>query len=96
PPPRPGGLDRDAVAAVAQMPPEEQAAFMAERMTALETRLVSEGGTVEEWVMLIRAYARSGRAADAVRAYDLSQDALTGSEASAVREQTLLLGVISE
>ncbi|MGF1446533.1 MAG: c-type cytochrome biogenesis protein CcmI, partial [Pikeienuella sp.] len=66
PPPRPGGLDRDAVAAVAQMTPEEQAAFMAERMAALETRLVSEGGTVEEWVMMIRAYARSGRAADAV------------------------------
>ncbi len=92
-----GGRPRDpAVAAVQEMSPEERAAFMAERMASLEARLTDEGGTVEDWVMLIRSYQRSGRQEDARRAYALSQRALRGSEASAVREQALLMGVISE
>lgn len=93
----PGGqLTPDMVEAVQSMSPEERAAFMADRLASLEERLTTEGGTPEEWVMLIRSYQASGKPGDATRIYALSQAALDGGEAGFVREQSLLLGVIAE
>ncbi len=88
--------DPDAVAAVESMSPEEQAAFMADRMAALEERLAERGGTVEDWVMLMRSYRMMNRPEDARRVFEMSQADLQGSEASAVREQALVLGIVSE
>ncbi|GMG84759.1 c-type cytochrome biogenesis protein CcmI [Paralimibaculum aggregatum] len=92
----PAGVDPEMAAAVAAMSPEERAAFMADRLGALEARLTGEGGPPEDWVMLMRAFQVSGRGEDAARIYRLAQAALEGGEAGFVREQALLLGVIAE
>ncbi|MEO1774419.1 MAG: c-type cytochrome biogenesis protein CcmI [Pseudomonadota bacterium] len=92
----PPGVDPDAAAAVAAMSPEERMAFMVGRIEALEARLMGEGGGPDEWAQLVRAYDRLGRDDDARRAYRLSQEKLSGSEAGFVREQALVLGVIDE
>ncbi|MEL6774559.1 MAG: hypothetical protein AAFP23_07335, partial [Pseudomonadota bacterium] len=92
----PPGVDPDAAAAVAAMSPEERMAFMIGRIEALEERLMGEGGGPDEWAQLVRAYDRLGRDDDARRAYRLSQEKLSGSEAGFVREQALVLGVIDE
>ncbi|MEL6196556.1 MAG: c-type cytochrome biogenesis protein CcmI [Pseudomonadota bacterium] len=94
--PFPAGVDPEAAAAVAAMSPEERMAFMEARTEALEERLVDEGGTPDEWAQLLRAYSTLGRTEDALRAYGLSQELLTGSEAGFLREQALVLGIINE
>jgi len=63
----------------------------------LEDRLTTEGGTVEEWLRLINAYVQLGKPDEARRIYALGAKSLGDtSEAGALREQALVMGVISE
>lgn len=66
----PAGVDPDAAAAVAAMSPEERRAFMSDRADALAERLAEEPDDLDGWAMLIRSYARLGRDAEALAAYD--------------------------
>jgi cytochrome c-type biogenesis protein CcmH len=82
------------MAAAARMSPEERQAMIETMVGRLETRLTTEGGTVEEWVRLINAYVQLDRPEDARRIYGLGLAALGDStEAGFLREQALLLGV---
>ncbi|MDE1467285.1 tetratricopeptide repeat protein [Aurantiacibacter sp. D1-12] len=64
------GPTQEQMAAAASIAPDEQQS-MAEGMVArLAARIEAEGGTVEEWVMLMRSYNQLGRTGDARRARD--------------------------
>lgn len=84
------------LAAAEAMSPEDRQAMIEGMVAGLEERLTSEGGSPEEWVRLLQARMRLGQVEEARRAFDLSQQALAGSEAGFVREQALTLGVIAE
>lgn len=92
----PPGPSAEDLAAAQAMSPEERMAMIEGMVAQLDDRLQAEGGTPEEWVRLIESLARLDRAAEARAAYDRSQSALSGSEAGFVREQALLIGVITE
>jgi cytochrome c-type biogenesis protein CcmH len=71
--------------------------MIAGMMARLESRLTSEGGTLEEWLRLINAYVQIGKPAEARRIYDLAAAALKDTpEAGALREQALVMGVITK
>ncbi|MBK0398952.1 c-type cytochrome biogenesis protein CcmI [Limibaculum sp. M0105] len=91
----PGPASAD-IAAAAEMSDEDRAAMIEGMVGQLEQRLEGEGGEPEEFLRLINAYRVLGRADDARRAFDLSQRKLQGSEASFVREQALVMGLITE
>lgn len=85
------------VESAAAMSPEERQAMIEGMVARLETRLTTEGGTVEEWLRLINAYVQLGEPDEARRVYTLATAAFSdGSEAGFLREQALTLGVISE
>ena len=64
------GPTQEQMAAAASIAPDEQQS-MAEGMVArLAARIEAEGGSVEEWVMLMRSYNQLGRTGDARRARD--------------------------
>jgi cytochrome c-type biogenesis protein CcmH len=91
----PGPSEAD-MAAAENMTPEERQAMIEGMVSGLEERLMAEGGSPEEWVRLLRARMQLGQPEAARRAYELSQDALRGSEAGFVREQALRMGVVEE
>ncbi|MCL5777331.1 c-type cytochrome biogenesis protein CcmI [Limibaculum sp. FT325] len=91
--PGPGAAD---MAEAGQMSAEERAAMIEGMVGRLEERLAAEGGEPEEFLRLINAYRVLGREEDARRAYEMSQQKLEGSEASFIREQALVMGLIAE
>ncbi|MEM6547597.1 MAG: c-type cytochrome biogenesis protein CcmI [Pseudomonadota bacterium] len=93
--PLPGPTAGD-IAAAEGMAPEERLAMITGMVERMDTRLSAEGGTPEEWVRLVMAYARLDRLEDARAAFARSQTALSGSEAGFVREQALVMGIIVE
>ena len=97
-PERPQGRGPSAadVAAAEAMSQEERAEMIRSMVGTLEARLTDEGGAPEEWVRLIQAYNVLGEPEEARRAYALSQELLSGSEAGFVREQALVMGVVTE
>lgn len=101
-PPAPGaaptapGPSQADVKAAQQMTPAQRQAMIESMVKRLEDRLTTQGGSVGEWVRLMNAYKQLGRPDDAKRVYALGEKSLTGSEAGALREQALLMGVISK
>ena len=68
PPPVPEavpGPDEDQVAAAQDMSAEDRQAMIESMVSGLAERLEAEGGSVEEWIRLIRAYAVLNRPDDA-------------------------------
>lgn len=64
------GPTPEQMAAASSIPPSEQQ-DMAEGMVArLAARIEAEGGSVEEWIMLMRSYDQLGRIGDARRTRD--------------------------
>lgn len=61
----PPGPDAGDVEAAAQMTPEERAAMIGNMVEGLSARLASEGGTVDDWLRLIRSYVVLGRTDEA-------------------------------
>lgn len=65
------GPDASAVAAAAEMTEEERQAMIAEMVGGLESRLMNEGGSAEEWARLVnslRVLGEEGRADQALAA----------------------------
>lgn len=92
----PGPTAED-VAAAQQMSAEDRAEMIQGMVQRLEDRLTSEGGEAEEWLRLINAYVQLDRKEDATRIYRLAEVALENDLAAGfVKEQALLLGVITE
>ena len=96
PGPAPGPSAADIEAAGALSP--EQRQEMIEGMVAqLEERLTSAGGSPEEWLRLMNAYAQLGRRDDAARIARQGIAAFGASpEAGFLRAQALLMGLIAE
>lgn len=91
--PAPGPSAKD-VAAAQQMSPEDRAEMISGMVARLEDRLVTEGGTAEEWLRLIRSYKQLDRTDDAARIYKLAYAALEQDPSRGfVKEQSLLMGV---
>jgi cytochrome c-type biogenesis protein CcmH len=92
-PPAPGPTQEE-IAAAERMSPEDRSAMVEGMVARLEDRLTTEGGTVEEWLRLIRSFVELERPDDAERAYALAAAALADDPAAGfVREQALLMGV---
>ncbi|HUF56880.1 MAG TPA: c-type cytochrome biogenesis protein CcmI [Thermohalobaculum sp.] len=91
------GPSASEIEAAAGMTPEERQAMIERMVGSLEARLMSEGGTMEEWLRLMTSYDRLGRAEDARRAFRAGAEALAGGDgASVLRQQALVLGIIDE
>ena len=92
----PGPSSAD-VEAAAEMSPEERQQMIEGMVQRLEDRLTSEGGEVEEWLRLITSYDRLGRRDDAARVARQGIESFGSStEADFLREQSLLMGVLTE
>jgi cytochrome c-type biogenesis protein CcmH len=74
-----------AAGAVAALPPDEQAAAIRAMVERLATRLSSEGGTVENWSQLIRAYSVLNEADKAREALANGRKALGGDAAAVAK-----------
>ncbi len=95
-PTAPGPTQED-VEAAQEMTPEARMVMIEGMVARLEGRLTSDGGTAEEWVRLINAYAKLERMDEAARVYQLAATALADDPARGfVKEQALLLGVAVE
>ncbi|HLS19954.1 MAG TPA: c-type cytochrome biogenesis protein CcmI [Paracoccaceae bacterium] len=82
------------IAAAEQLSPEERMAMIEGMVSQLETRLIDQGGSVEEWVRLIDSYMKLDRPGDAARIYAEGREAFKGqTEAGFLREQAMLMGV---
>lgn len=91
PAPGPGQADIDAAG---EMTPEARQGMIESMVEQLATRLSSQGGSVEEWARLIRAYGVLGRVADAAQAWTAAKaahgdPAATATLAAAAREAGL-------
>lgn len=70
-----------AMAAIAALPPEEQEAAIAGMVEGLSARLAQQGGSAEEWAMLIRALGVQGDTAQATAIWTEAQSVFAGSTA---------------
>ena len=92
--PGPSAADIEAAGA---MSPEERQAMIESMVARLEERLTSDGGEVEEWLRLMNAYVQLDRRDDAARIARLGIAAFgDAAEAGVLREQALVMGLISE
>ena len=73
---RQGGPSEADIAAADGMSPEDRQAMIEGMVQRLETRLTTEGGTVDDWGRLIGSYSALERKEDARRAYELAMAAL--------------------
>lgn len=73
------GPDAAAVAAAADMTPEDRQAMIRTMVEGLEARLLADGGTVEEWVRLVTSLGVLGDTDRASSAYDKAQAAFADS-----------------
>lgn len=96
PAPAPGPSAAE-VEAAADLSPEERQQMIEGMVQRLEARLTSDGGEAEEWLRLITAYDRLGRREEAARVARLGIETFGSStEADFLREQALLMGVLTE
>lgn len=89
------GPDAGAVAAAAEMTPEERQAMIEGMVAQLDTRLQDEGGSPEEWARLVNALVQLDRLPNAQAAYDRAKVALKGDTVgtSALRELAVTSGL---
>ncbi|MEM8842047.1 MAG: c-type cytochrome biogenesis protein CcmI [Pseudomonadota bacterium] len=90
------GPTPDEVEAAGQISTAERQEMILAMVARLEDRLTQEGGDAEEWYRLMNSYVQLGEMAEARRVFDLSQAALKGQDAGFLREQALVMGVISQ
>ena len=92
PGPGPSAADIEAAGAIS---PEQRQEMIEDMVARLEERLISEGGSPEEWLRLMNAYTQLGRRDDAARIARLGIAAFgAGAEAGFLREQALVMGLI--
>lgn len=89
------GPSRDQVEAAQDMPAEDRAAMISGMVAGLSGRLSSEGGSVEEWTQLIRAYMVLGQKEKAEEALSAAQTAYADSPAdlSRIKDAASALGL---
>lgn len=89
------GPDAGAVAAAAEMTPQERQAMIEGMVAQLDTRLQDQGGSPEEWARLVNALVQLDRLPDAQAAYDRSKLALAGDTVglSALKELAVTAGL---
>ncbi|MCB1504700.1 MAG: c-type cytochrome biogenesis protein CcmI [Hyphomicrobiaceae bacterium] len=73
---------KEGVATVLQMSPEEQRAFMSQRIDGLAARLEKDSKDLEGWKRLVRAYKVMGRDADAAGAMAKARSIFVGDRAA--------------
>ncbi|MEL6476740.1 MAG: c-type cytochrome biogenesis protein CcmI [Pseudomonadota bacterium] len=93
--PPPGPSEED-VAAAEQMAPEDRAAMIRNMVDTMYARLENEGGSAEEWYRLMNSFVVLGDMEIAREVFEKSQSALKGQDAGFVREQALILGVVTQ
>ena len=83
---RPGvdlpGPDQADIEAAQDLPSGDRAAFINSMVTRLQGRLDADGGTVDEWIRLVRAYAVLGKSDEAVSAYRKGRAAFVGDDSA--------------
>ncbi|MEY4984694.1 MAG: c-type cytochrome biosis protein CcmI, partial [Pseudomonadota bacterium] len=89
------GPDAGAVAAAADMAPEDRQAMIEGMVAQLGERLANEGGTPEEWAQLVSSLAVLGRTEEAQTIYNEALAKFEGQRASQsfLREQALNAGL---
>ncbi len=63
---------------IAAMPPAERRAMIEQMVAGLDQRLKTQGGTIDEWLRLIRSYAVLGDTAQAKSAAALAKSGVPG------------------
>ncbi len=74
------GPDAAAIAQAAEMSQADRTAMIGTMVQGLATRLQSQGGTVEEWAQLIRAYGVLGETANASKAWEQAKTIFAGDQ----------------
>lgn len=74
-----------AMAAVRAMPPAERDAAVRGMVEALDRRLAAKGGSVDDWMRLVRSYSVLGERDHAVRAADRARMALAANAEAVAR-----------
>ena len=94
-PPATKGPDADDVAAAAEMSAEDRAAMIRTMVGGLESRLMSEGGTSEDWAKLIASLGVLQEGARAKAAYETAQTKFVGKpgELAVLRGAAVQAGV---
>lgn len=64
------GPTEEQMAAAASLSPDQQQAMAQGMVQQLATRIDAEGGSVDEWIMLMRSYQNMGRLGEARRTYE--------------------------
>lgn len=86
--PAPAGADAGVPSGgepIAAMPPAERRAMIEQMVAGLDQRLKTQGGTIDEWLRLIRSYAVLGNTAQAKAAAALAKAAFPGDDVAARR-----------
>ena len=81
------------VQAAAQMSPEERAKMIATMVDRLKERLMTSGGSIDDWERLIKAQKLIGRLDDARVSLDKARAALGGDAAATARLDALTTGL---
>lgn len=86
PAPAPGGADTEgAMAAMKAMPAAERDAAIRGMVAGLDRRLAAKGGTLDEWLRLVRSYAALGERKQAAQALDRARMALSPDQGAVQR-----------
>lgn len=84
-PPAPEADTEAAIAAVKAMPAAERDAAIRGMVAGLDRRLAAKGGTLDEWLRLVRSYSALGERKQAAQALDRARMALSPAPASVAR-----------
>ncbi|MDE0532418.1 MAG: c-type cytochrome biogenesis protein CcmI [Albidovulum sp.] len=74
------GPSADDIAAASEMDPSDRAAMIEGMVSSLESRLAEEGGSVDEWIRLIRSLGVLGQIERAAAARKAANEAFFGNE----------------
>lgn len=88
----PRGPTQDQMAAAANLSPGQQQAMAQGMVQQLADRIGAQGGSVQEWVMLMRSYQQMGRIGEARRTRDAAVAAHPDAE-SQIKEIANQLGI---
>ncbi|MTH98935.1 c-type cytochrome biogenesis protein CcmI [Roseibium sp. RKSG952] len=93
----PRGPDQDQVAAASQMQADDRQQMIAGMVSGLAERLETEGGSVQEWAQLMRAYMVLGQDDKAAQALAMAQAAFEGDSGAltAINDAARQNGVIA-
>ncbi|UMY18571.1 c-type cytochrome biogenesis protein CcmI [Methylobacterium organophilum] len=89
PPPGPARIDPEAAAAMRAMPEADREKMIRDMVAGLDRRLSAKGGSVDEWMRLVRSYNALGDRPAATQALDRAKMALAADRGAAERLDAL-------